>query len=418
MVSKPADGLTGPDRFRSVRTMATSSPVSPETPRTLVFRLACWGCGIVAFGQVLTAAVALAVRLEKSRPVVVVESKTPPAPPVATPPAAPSAPSVTPTPGTIPGIPSGMPDVPFPQSSGFQPPLQPPVSAPPEIARPLAPTPLATPPIADPVVEKLVTEARKFRVAEDMANAIVKLEEARSKAPGEPNVEYELGLVHEAMGVFDTASAHYEKVFQMGTVKAGTLYERAAAKLRDGLGQTETMRGQLSLGRARIFKDAHFAEGERVVVTVPVLAAPGAKISLDDIQVTVNFFDTLRGREIVPRSGETSRAEYQWASGDIDWANGEELLRVTYILPKQGNAQSRLFGERSYYGQVVELAYKNEVIDVQAWPRDLAAKIRQAPSPQPRLHQPDELPPEFLNQDTLPPDFNPGAPLLPNKPSR
>jgi hypothetical protein len=253
-----------------------------------------------------------------------------------------------------------------------------------------------------------------------MANAIVKLEEARSKAPGDPNIEYELGLVHEAMGVFDTASAHYEKVFQMGTVKAGTLYELAATKLRDGLGQTETMRGKLSLGRARIFKDAQFADGERVVVTVPVLAAPGVKVSLDDILVTVNFFDTLRGREIVPRSGEASRAEYQWVSGDTDWASGEELLRVTYILPKQGNAQSHLFGERSYYGQVVELAYKNEVIDVQAWPRDLAAKIRQAPTPQPRPQQPDGLPPEFLNQDTLPPDFNPDAPLLPlpTKPTR
>lgn len=390
--------------------MATSSPVSPETPRTLVFRLACWGCGLVAFGQVLTAAVALAARMEKSRQVVVVEAKAPPAP-VATTPLAP--PSIAP----VPRISERSVEVPFveqPEIPAARPPVAP-------MTRSLAPTPLATPPIADPVVEKLVTEARKFRVAEDMANAIVKLEEARSKAPGDPNIEYELGLVHEAMGVFDTASAHYEKVFQMGTVKAGTLYELAANKLRDGLGQTETMRGKLSLGRIRIFKDAHFTEGERVVVTVPVQAAPGVKVSPDDFSVTVRFFDTLRGREIVPRSDETSRAEYQWATGDIDWAGGEELLRVTYILPKQSNERSHLFGERSHYGQVVELTYQNDVIDVQAWPRDLAAKIQQPPTAQPRPpQQPDDLPPEFLNQDTLPPDFNPDAPLLPlpTKPSR
>jgi hypothetical protein len=398
--------------------MATSSPATPEAPRTLVFRLACWGCGLVAFGQVLTAAVALAARLEKSREIVVVESKAAPAPPVVAVPVAPPTPSFTPAPGTMPGIPGRTAGVPFPESSDFVPPSQP--SVPPMPVRPLAPTPLATPPIADPVVEKLVTEARKFRVAEDMANAIVKLEEARSKAPGDPNIEYELGLVHEAMGVFDTASAHYEKVFQMGTVKAGTLYELAATKLRDGLGHTETMRGKLSLGRARIFKDAHFAEGERVVVTVPVQAAPGVKVSPDDFSVTVRFFDTLRGREIVPRTDETSRTEYQWVSGAIDWAGGEELLRVTYVLPKQGNVQSHLFGDRSYYGQVVELTYKNDVIDLQAWPRDLAAKIQQPPTVQPRPQQPDGLPPEFLNQDTLPSDFNPGAPLLPlpTKPSR
>jgi hypothetical protein len=399
--------------------MATSSPATPETPRTLVFRLACWGCGLVAFGQVLTAAVALAARLEKSREVVVIESKAAPAPPVVAAPIAPPTPTFTPASGTIPGIPRTS-GAPFPESAEFIPPAQPSASAPPIPVRPVAPTPLATPPIADPVVERLVTEARKFRVAEDMANAIVKLEEARSKAPGDPNIEYELGLVHETMGVFDTASAHYEKVFQMGTVKAGTLYEQAASKLRDGLGQTENMRGQLSLGRARIFKDAHFAEGERVVVTIPVQAAPGVKVSPDDFSVTVRFFDTLRGREVVPRTEETSRTEYQWVSGAIDWAGGEELLRVTYILPKQGNVQSHLFGERSYYGQVVELTYKNDVIDLQPWPRDLAAKIQQPPTAQPRPQQPDDLPPEFLNQDTLPPDFNPGAPLLPlpTKPSR
>jgi hypothetical protein len=154
-----------------------------------------------------------------------------------------------------------------------------------------------------------------------------------------------------------------------------------------------------------------------VVVTVPVQAAPGVKPSPDDFSVTVRFFDSLRGREIVPRSDETSRAEYTWVSGDIDWAGGEELLRVTYLIPKQGNVQSHLFGDRAYYGQVVELTYKNDLIDLQAWPRDLAAKI-----PQPQLAQPrqpaDGLPPEFLNQDTLPPDFNPDAPLLPIKPAR
>ncbi|HEY8961276.1 MAG TPA: hypothetical protein VIM57_03660 [Luteolibacter sp.] len=395
--------------------MATSSPATPETPRTLVFRLACWGCGLVAFGQVLCAAVALAARLERPRKVVVVESKTPPVPPAVAAPAGPPAAAYAPLPGALAGSETRIPDVPVPGSSHFTS-LKPPVPTP-EPVRPLAPTPLSTPPIADPVVEKLVTEARKLRVAEDMANAIVKLEEARSKAPGDPNIEYELGLVHEAMGVFDTASAHYEKVFQMGTVKAGKLYEMAAAKLRDGLGQTESMRGQLALGRVRIFKDAQFTEGERVVVTVPVQAAPGVKVSPNDFSVTVRFFDTLRGREIVPRSDETSRADYQWTT-DIDWAGGEELLRVTYVLQKQGHVQSHLFGDRSYYGQVVELTYKNEVIDVQAWPRDLAAKIPQPPTAQPRPPQPDDLPPEFLNQDTLPPDFNPGAPLLPNKPPR
>jgi len=400
-----------------VRFMAESASDTPEAPRTLVFRLACWGCALVAFGEVMTAAVALAVRMEKGRELRVVEREVireAPAPVRPVPPVVPPAagePSVVARPPVSPPVAQETPPV-----TRETPPFVPPPAVAPA---PPAPTPLATPPIADPVVEKLVTEARKFRVAEDMAHAIVKLEEASAKSPDEPNVEFELGQVHEAMGVFDTASQHYQKVFQMGVGRAGVLYEMAAAKLRDGFSQNEDLRGKLSLGRVRIFKDMNFSGGERVVVTIPVQAAPGTKVSPDDFSVTVRFFDTLRGKEIAPASETTCRTDYQWVSGAIDWAGGEELLRVTYILPKQEVAQTHLFGERAYYGQVVELTYKNDLIDLQAWPRDLAAKTQQpqlrAPAQQ---QQADDLPPEFLNQDTLPPDFNPGAPLLPAKPNR
>jgi hypothetical protein len=59
---------------------------------------------------------------------------------------------------------------------------------------------------------------------------------------------------------------------------------------------------------------------------------------------------------------------------------------------------------------VVSLLYKDEVLDVQAWPRDLAARI-----PKPPLNGPgDTMLPEF--QDKLPPDFDPQLPLLPALP--
>jgi tetratricopeptide (TPR) repeat protein len=82
----------------------------------------------------------------------------------------------------------------------------------------------------------MVKEARQARVAGDMGRAIVKLEEALAQSPEDPSVHYELGLVHEQMGVYDIAAAHYEKVFQMGVSGAGALYEMAGAKLRDGFG--------------------------------------------------------------------------------------------------------------------------------------------------------------------------------------
>lgn len=365
--------------------MKTTSFHAAET-RTYVFQLSCWVLALLGFIELLSAGLALAARFESSREIRYVDREVIQylAMPVAAAAKAKDSAAIVarPPPATEPA-------------------MEPAIAA-------VLPRPLTTPAIADPMVEKLVAEARKARIAEDMGLAILKLQEARSKQPDEPNVEYEFGQVHEAMGVFETASEHYQNVFRMGPTKAGSLFPLAAAKLRDGIKDAADMRGQLSLGRPRIFKDVNYEEGERIVLTIPVQAAPDATISADDFFVTVKFFDIIRGKEIVPASEETSIREFKWASGAIDWVGGEELLRVTYILPHQNARDELLSGQRVYYGQSVELNYKNELIDLKAWPPALAARSQQPIQPSPA----DALP-EFLDKDSLPPGFNPVNPLLP-----
>ncbi|BCU76590.1 hypothetical protein [Luteolibacter sp. LG18] len=386
---------------------------SASAHRFTAFRISCWTIGVIAFAEVMSAAVALAARLETNRPVRIVEKIVEVPKIVAVPVPAAVDPAVRPGIPAISAISATLPT--DSDNSGVV--AKPPANPLPVAPVGPAPTPVATPPIADPVVERLVTEARKARVAEDMGAAIIKLEEAARKSPDEPNVEYELGLVHEAMGVYDKASEHYENVFRMGASKAGTLYEMAAGKLRDGI-QEPDVRGKLVLGRTRIFKDAEYQDGERVVLTIPVQAAPGTSVAAEDFFVKVLFYDSLKGKEVVP-ARDTSVVKTEWASLPIDWAGGEELLRVTYIIPRQDEQDEHLFGHRAYYGQSVELNYKNELIDVQAWPRDLAARNQQVQQPQQPQQQPNglpgpgDVPPEFLNKEELPRDFNPGAPLLP-----
>ncbi|RYD24938.1 MAG: tetratricopeptide repeat protein, partial [Verrucomicrobiaceae bacterium] len=290
---------------------------------------------------------------------------------------------------------------------------RPPVAAaapPEEMAMP-APSPLAPPQVADPRSERMVTEARQARVAGDMDLAIMKLENALTQSPDDPTVHFELGLVHEQMGVFDIASAHYEKVFQMGVSGAGALYERAAAKLRDGFQEETAPLGKLSLGRVRIFKDPDTEEGQRVILTIPVQKAPGEDLELDQISVTVLFFNRNSQGEIIQLE-DKSWAKDEWVTLPYDYANGEETVRMTYVIPPQDIQNERLFGDRTYYGQVVSLQYKGEVLDVQAWPRDLAARIPQQPSASPAG---GGMLPEF--QDTLPSDFDPNLPLLPPLPT-
>lgn len=345
-----------------------------------VFVVSCWFLGLMAFVQLLVAGMALATRLEESRVVRVVEKEVPK--PVI---------MRVPVPAAEPPVVS-RPPVPATK----------PVDPPPSIA----PSPLKVPQVADPRSERLVAEAREARVAGDMGRAIVKLEEALAASPDDPGVRYELGLVHEQMGVYDIAAAHYEKVFQMGTSGAGALYEMAAAKLRDGFETPDAMLGKLSLGRVRIFNDPNHEGGQRVVLTIPVQKSPADEIDVAEIAVQVIFFNRT-GKGEIAQLEDNSWVKEQWVTLPFDWAGGEESLRMSYVIPPQDLQTEHLFGTRTYYGQVVSLTYKGEVLDVQAWPRDLAARIPKAPASVPG----DLMPPEF--QDSLPPDFDPELGVLP-----
>ncbi len=347
-----------------------------------VFVIACSGLGLVAFSQLLIAGMALAVRFEEGKQVRIVEKEVE---------------KIVPIRISVPVAGDPVPLTVRPQ------PELPPVPQPHE---------LAVPKIADPRSERLVTEGRKARIAGDMGAAIVKLEEALKESPDDPTVLFELGMVHESMGVYDEASRYYEMVFQQGVSGAGELYQAAAAKLRDGFEQPADMLGKVALGRVRIFNDAKASGGQRVVLTVPVQKAPGEEIDAQEMEVAVTVFNKTNKGQIVQLEDNTW-AVPAWVSLPFDWNGGEETLRMTYQIPERDEQTAHLFGELAYYGQVVTLTYKGEILDVQAWPRDLAARIGQAP---PAGDQGGDFP-EFLEQDILPPGFDPDIPLLNPLPS-
>lgn len=296
-------------------------------------------------------------------------------------------------------IPPAAPQVRAPVLEQVAPSVAPPVPLP-------VPRPLAAPAIGDPRCDRLVREAREARVSGDMGRAIVKLEEALGLTPSEPAVLHELGLVHEQMGVYDRAADYYQKVFELGTAGAGSYYESAATKLRDGFENPADLIGRFSLGRVRIYKHPHSQTGEQVLLTIPVQKAPTFEADANEIEVSVVFFNRTQKGDIIQLEDPTWVRE-QWVSLPFDWTGDEELLRMTYTIPPQDQQTEHLFGARSYHGQVVTLRYQGEILDVQAWPRELAARL---PTP-PSLAPPSQLSPDFL--DTLPMDFDPDLGVLP-----
>ena len=365
---------------------ASSQPSSSR--KVPAFTIALCGLAMMALAQLLVAAMALATRFEESQKVKIVEKTV--AKPVIV---------------RVPDATSAAPPIATAQPPAAPPPYRPPAPEPPP--RP-DPTPLREPEIADPRAEKLFREAREARVAGDMGKAIVKLEEAAIQSPESPSIRYELGLVHEQMGVYDTATSHYQKIFEMGISQAGKYYDLAARKLRDGFDKPDAMLGKLSLGRVRIFKNSNYENGQQVVLTIPVQKAPTEEIDIAELAVSVMFFNRNAKGEIVQLE-DNSWVNQLWTTLPFDWVGGEESLRMIYTIPKSLSGADSLFGRVDYYGQTVSLMYKGEIMAVQAWPSDLYARM-----PRGSLGEGGSMQPEF--EDTLPPDFNPDAPLLPPLP--
>jgi hypothetical protein len=348
-----------------------------------VFPLACWALGLLAFGELLVAGLSLAARFESTRQVRVVEKEVIQVVSVAAP------------------QPAGLADTVV---------TRPPVPTPPPVAMAAAsplppPSPLQAPTVADPRSEQLLLEARQARVAGDMDRAILKLEEAKTRSPGEPAVHYELGLVHEAMGVYDTAADYYQKVTQLGVAGAGSLYEKAMEKLGTGLAP-EVPVGKLALGRVRVYNDPNHEGGQRVILSIPVQTAPGVEVEVKNLSVEVEFFNRSTQDGVLPLE-DSSNVAFQWSTPPCDWVDGEETVRVTYDLPHQSVPTEHLFGELAYYGQVVSLIYNGEVLDMQAWPPSLAAKSRRISAGQPPQQAPD-----FLDNKNLPQNFDPNLPSV------
>lgn len=364
--------------------MGSETPDTQTKAKTVpVFAVSCWALGMMAFSQIIVAGLAMATRLEDSKVIRTVVKEEVKLVTVRIP----AAPAEEPNTTVISKPPTVLPD---PTTSPLP-----------------APSPIAAPGVDDPRSERLVKEARQARIAGDMGLAIVKLQDAQIQSQDDPTIHFELGLVHEQMGVFDIAGAHYQKVYDMGITKAGALYQAAARKLHDGFKQ-ESKLGKISLSQVRFYRDPEHETGEQVILTIPIEKAPGEEISPDDVGVGMIFFNKNAQGDIVARTDDDlSTVQDEWLNAPCDWADGTETMRATYTIPKRDVASQHLFGQLGYYGYVIILRYGGEVVDVQARPSHLAAKI-----PQEAIgNGADKMNPGY---DDLPfPDIDLGGGLLP-----
>ncbi|HEY1120962.1 MAG TPA: hypothetical protein VGE67_05160, partial [Haloferula sp.] len=140
---------------------------------------------------------------------------------------------------------------------------------------------------------------------------------------------------------------------------------------------------------------------------------PDTKLEKDDLQVKITLYDSFMKngkREIVETQVGVPADRVEYPTGEFDFKSGEELVRFPYVLERDNLQQEHLFGKREFYGYVVELIYKGEVLDTVPWPRHLASRSASANQQQqsPSGNPWDDMP-EFLNVD--------GPGVLPNLPA-
>jgi len=351
------------------REPGVSAPASvvvqhPATRRP-TFAIACWLLALLAFAQLLTVGAAITVR---NKPSSVATAQT-------------SIPVRPVSPRSLEDILASVGNKPSPASSygGISDHTAPPLRI---NAIPLSSPVLATPPqadvpilptIADPVVERLVRESRTLQLDGDIMRAMLKLDEAGRNDPAEPAVIYHKALLFEEMGMLIKATDHYQQVQQTG-IKAGVYFKLAANKLTKGMDVAHARRSVISIGpmNTRKGKGKDLMGSENADVTITILARPDKPINPADVHVQIHFYDKVNGGEI-KKASTLAQIKTSWGDNKLDWQDpgNEETLRISYSIPETHLTDEHLLGRREFYGYVVELLYKGEVIDQQAQPRRL-----------------------------------------------
>lgn len=157
----------------------------------------------------------------------------------------------------------------------------------------------------------------------------------------------------------------------------------------------------LLLDHVQVFKDTEHKDGQRVILTIPVRKTEGAKIDPALVSLAVHLFNRTEKGEIVELA-DGSWCKEEWMNPPLDWADGEERLRVTYTIPP-GNPQV-------YRGYKVELRYDDEVLGTQelgSKKKASANRVGRLESPGPDDEKEDSLP--ETSRAPIPPDAAPAA---------
>ncbi|MBL9150959.1 MAG: hypothetical protein JNK37_00655 [Verrucomicrobiales bacterium] len=269
----------------------------------------------------------------------------------------------------------------------------PPMAAPPALGESLLPGPryagaetvpplstllteaaLAAPPalgIPDPEVAAMVDTGAELRSSGNMQGSLDSLRQAEALLPEHPRVLSEIAATYDQLGLDRKSTLYWERVRDLGADKAGAWHPIALGELSGHRAGGAKRPPVLKLGKIETLHDPAIREGqgERVVLSVSILADPASRPSASEMSMLVYFYDLVNGEKTEASTADTAQ---QFVSKPYDWASeGSERIEVIYHQPVFTPEQKRELGERAFYGYIVELYYRDELQDTAAFPPDL-----------------------------------------------
>jgi hypothetical protein len=240
----------------------------------------------------------------------------------------------------------------------------------------------------------------------EMATALQAFRAALQGQPDHPKLIYQMARTLDLMGLEGKARPHWNTLLSLGHA-AGDYFDLAEMRIKGkapastNLAPEEEGEGRLKLSDIKLEKPSGFYIGEKRVLSFTIKKRDLTdKISSPDIGLGIHFFDVVTGRRI-DRTTANKPAPVLISTVE-DWEeHGVERLEVMYDQPEMTPLELVKYGQRKYYGYVLELSLRDpaqptapdRLQDLVADPPELANFVKEIPAQAPlvidKVNEPD-----------------------------
>lgn len=221
----------------------------------------------------------------------------------------------------------------------------------------------------DPVAEtdfyfrELVESGRFYRRKKQYTKAVENFKNAEANKPDHPLVLCEIAGTLGEMGKLEQASEYWTKVTALGPILGGEFYQIAARTLNGENPMPQKFEtGQvLKLGPIREKRLGITAEGEKVVITIPVFGNPEVGgIDLKKMNWNATFYDLINNQTI---GSSNAKVVDTYPTDPYDWKDEFEELEVTYLMNSNTADERYSAKSRVYAGYGIKLFYQGVLQD-------------------------------------------------------